>query len=121
MQRGGFCLNYPLAGLLCLKFLDMKFPNGFVDCRHAAQLPAQTIRAASVLLIQDQLGDQFGYFAGLYVVQSLAHFGLREVQKAWPDVPPQHLLSLVFSCMKLMRRSKNLRQVDECKDIIGYE
>jgi len=51
----------------------MEPPDGVVNGRHLAQFPVQTIRAAGVLLIQDQVGNTFDYFPGLYVMHSLAH------------------------------------------------
>jgi hypothetical protein len=48
--------NHP-GRFVGLKFLDVKLPDRIGDGRHLAQLPAQPIRAAGVLLSQDQLGD----------------------------------------------------------------
>ncbi len=56
-----------------MKFLDVKFPDRIGDGRHLAELPAQTIRATGMLLIQDQLRNTFDYCPWLYVTHSAAH------------------------------------------------
>jgi hypothetical protein len=89
----------------------VKLPDRIGDGRHLAQLPAQTIRAAGVLLTQDQLGDTFNHQPGLYEMHSAvlltSVFSIRSLGK----------VSLVSAA--LLNISRKLRGASSGNDWLG--